>query len=139
MNTKFICEVGSNHNQSLDKCLEFIDTAKELGCWGIKFQMFNADLLWTKQQTINSVKVETECVSCHPVHWATGKYSESDDDDKTPVILPSKLRYFRENGDFADSDDMLWGDGNGEKHKDYIAQFSGTGGLYFAKSCFRKS
>jgi len=52
MKTKFICEVGSNHNQSLDKCFRFIDAAKELGCWGIKFQLFQADKLWTKPETI---------------------------------------------------------------------------------------
>lgn len=52
MKTKFIAEVGSNHNQDLTRCFNFIETAKELGCWGIKFQMFYADKLWTKAETI---------------------------------------------------------------------------------------
>jgi len=52
MNTKFIAEVGSNHNQDINRCFRFIETAKELGCWGIKFQLFFADKLWTKPETI---------------------------------------------------------------------------------------
>jgi len=49
---KFIAEVGSNHNQKLGRCFSFIEKAKELGCWGIKFQSFTANQLWTKPETI---------------------------------------------------------------------------------------
>lgn len=52
MKTKFIAEVGSNHNQDLNRCFAFIEKAKALGCWGIKFQSFKADMLWTKAETV---------------------------------------------------------------------------------------
>jgi len=45
--TRFIAEVSSNHNGDLDRCLRFIDVAAVLGCWGVKFQLFRVDKLFT--------------------------------------------------------------------------------------------
>ncbi len=42
--TKFIAELGSNHNGSLDRCYKLITTAKDIGCWAVKFQLFDENL-----------------------------------------------------------------------------------------------
>ena len=42
----FIAEVSSNHNGDLERCLEFVRVAAELGCDGIKFQLFSIDKLF---------------------------------------------------------------------------------------------
>ncbi len=49
MNVSFIAEISSNHNQDLDRCLEFIDTAAEIGCSAIKFQLFQVDELFAPE------------------------------------------------------------------------------------------
>jgi len=37
---RFIAEVSSNHQTDLDRCLAFVDRAAEIGCDGVKFQLF---------------------------------------------------------------------------------------------------
>lgn len=44
--TEFIADIGSNHNKDLDRCNELIKTAKRIGCWGVKFQLFEAEKLY---------------------------------------------------------------------------------------------
>ncbi|MFV2055344.1 MAG: N-acetylneuraminate synthase family protein [Thiohalomonadales bacterium] len=46
---KFIAEVSSNHNRDINRCFEFIDTAAEIGCYGIKFQLFKIEQLFAKE------------------------------------------------------------------------------------------
>ena len=48
-NTKFIAEVASNHNGNLDRCLEFIQTTRNIGCWGVKFQLFELNNLFSNE------------------------------------------------------------------------------------------
>ena len=38
--TKFIAEIGSNHNRSLSRCYKLINEAKKLGFYAVKFQLF---------------------------------------------------------------------------------------------------
>lgn len=45
---RFICEIGSNHCQDLDRCFELIRVAKELGANDVKFQLFKAKSLWSE-------------------------------------------------------------------------------------------
>jgi sialic acid synthase SpsE len=45
--TKFIAEIGSNHNQSLHRCYKLIDEAKRLGFYAVKFQLFKIDKLYS--------------------------------------------------------------------------------------------
>lgn len=45
----FIAEVSSNHFQSLSRCKSFIDTAADVGCWGVKFQLFKIDQLFSPE------------------------------------------------------------------------------------------
>lgn len=47
--TMFIAEVSSNHNQSLDRCFDFIDCAKNIGCDSIKFQLFKIEKLFSPE------------------------------------------------------------------------------------------
>ncbi len=49
MKVRFIAEVSSNHNQNLDRCLEFIDKAAEIGCSAVKFQLFKIDELFARE------------------------------------------------------------------------------------------
>lgn len=45
----FIAEVSSNHNQELDRCLQFIRMATQIGCDGIKFQFFRIEALFAPE------------------------------------------------------------------------------------------
>lgn len=47
--TRFIAEVSSNHGQDLDRALRFIDCAAEIGCDGVKFQLFRIDRLFAPE------------------------------------------------------------------------------------------
>ena len=42
---KIISELGSNHNQDFNRLLKLIQKSKEVGFWGIKLQLFNAEKL----------------------------------------------------------------------------------------------
>jgi len=46
---EFIAEVSSNHNRDLDRMKEFIHTAKEINCTGVKFQLFKIDQLFAPE------------------------------------------------------------------------------------------
>ena len=46
--TKFIAEIGSNHNRSLSRCYKLIDEAKKLGFYAVKFQLFRIEKLFSK-------------------------------------------------------------------------------------------
>ena len=40
MSINFIAEVSSNHSKDLARSLDFIDSAAEIGCDSVKFQLF---------------------------------------------------------------------------------------------------
>lgn len=44
-----MAEVSSNHNRDLDRCYRFIDTAAEIGCDAVKFQLFRIDELFAPE------------------------------------------------------------------------------------------
>ena len=48
-NVRFIAEVSSNHNNNLKRCKQFIETAKKMGCDGIKYQLFKIDQLFASE------------------------------------------------------------------------------------------
>jgi N-acetylneuraminate synthase len=43
---KFIADIGANHNCSIERVVDLIQTAKDVGCWGVKFQLFRPDDLY---------------------------------------------------------------------------------------------
>lgn len=45
----FVAEVSSNHNNDLARCIKFIETASNIGCSGVKFQLFKIDELFAKE------------------------------------------------------------------------------------------
>lgn len=49
MPVRFIAEVSSNHHGSLDRCLRFIETAADLDCDAVKFQLFKIDQLFAPE------------------------------------------------------------------------------------------
>jgi len=44
---KFIAEVCSNHNGNLKRCFKFVDVARNLGCYAVKFQLFTISNLYS--------------------------------------------------------------------------------------------
>jgi len=67
---EFIAEVSSNHFRDLDRCLAFIDAAAEIGCWGVKFQLFKIDELFSR-----------EILEKSPVHQKRKDWEEGSDRD----------------------------------------------------------
>jgi N-acetylneuraminate synthase len=45
----FIAEVSSNHSRSIDRALEFIDSASNVDCDAVKFQLFKIDKLFAPE------------------------------------------------------------------------------------------
>lgn len=45
----FIAEVSSNHQSSLERCIEFVDLAANLGFDAVKFQLFEVEKLFSKE------------------------------------------------------------------------------------------
>ena len=53
---RFIAEVSSNHNRNLDRSKKFIKTASDIGCYGVKFQLFKIKQLFASEILIKSKK-----------------------------------------------------------------------------------
>ncbi len=49
MTVKFIAEIGSNHNRDISRARSLIEMAAEIGCWGVKFQLFEAEKLYAPE------------------------------------------------------------------------------------------
>jgi len=49
MSTNFCAEVSSNHHQDINRCYKFIDSAANIGCSSVKFQLFKIDELFHKK------------------------------------------------------------------------------------------
>ena len=45
----FIAEVSSNHSKDLNRAIQFIDSASEIGCDAVKFQLFKIDKLFAPE------------------------------------------------------------------------------------------
>lgn len=56
MNVNFIAEVSSNHSSDVDRCLDFIDCAADIGCDSVKFQLFKIDKLFAPEILAKSEK-----------------------------------------------------------------------------------
>jgi N-acetylneuraminate synthase len=49
MKPAFISEVSSNHHRDPRRCLDFIDQSADMGCHGVKFQLFRIDELFAPE------------------------------------------------------------------------------------------
>jgi sialic acid synthase SpsE len=49
MKVDFIAEVSSNHSKNLDRSLEFINCAADIGCDAVKFQLFKIEHLFAPE------------------------------------------------------------------------------------------
>ncbi|HEY7828979.1 MAG TPA: N-acetylneuraminate synthase family protein [Solirubrobacteraceae bacterium] len=47
--TRFIAEIGSNHNNDLGRCLQLVDAAAQAGCEAVKLQVFRVEELFAPQ------------------------------------------------------------------------------------------
>ena len=45
----FVAEVSSNPHQDLQRCLQFVDVAADIGCSAVKFQLFKIDKLFAPE------------------------------------------------------------------------------------------
>ena len=54
--SNFVAEVSSNHNKDIKRAKKFIETAKEVGCSGVKFQLFKIDKLFAPEILSKSEK-----------------------------------------------------------------------------------
>ena len=54
--SKFIAEVSSNHSQDINRAIEFINIASEIGCYAVKFQLFKIDKLFAPEILAKSEK-----------------------------------------------------------------------------------
>jgi len=61
---KFVADIGSNHNRNFARCLKLIDAAKDMGCWGVKIQIFQADKLYAKGYIPNDFERQI-----FPISW----------------------------------------------------------------------
>ena len=52
--TYFIAEVSSNHSKNKERAFSFIDTASQIGCKAVKFQLFKMDKLFSAEVMKNS-------------------------------------------------------------------------------------
>lgn len=64
--TKFIMEIGSNHNQDWNRFLKFVDEAKSLGFWGIKLQLFDPNKLYSNATKKQIQDLESKQL---PIEW----------------------------------------------------------------------
>ena len=46
---KFVAEVSSNHNQDVQRCLQFVDVAAAIGCDAVKLQLFKIDQMYAPE------------------------------------------------------------------------------------------
>ena len=49
MKVNFIAEVSSNHSKDLDRAIKFVNTAADIGCDSVKFQLFKIDQLFAPE------------------------------------------------------------------------------------------
>ena len=44
--TQFIANIGGNHNQDLNRTLDLVRVTQEMGCWGVKLQIYNSEQMY---------------------------------------------------------------------------------------------
>ena len=72
MAVKWIAEIGSNHNQDLVRAKKLILEAKSIGCDAVKFQLFNATMLYS----LEYIEKRKELIKCEfPLEWVQELYS----------------------------------------------------------------
>jgi len=54
---RFIAEVSSNHNRNLDRSKKFIKKASDIGCDGVKFQLFKIDKLFAPEIIVRNKEI----------------------------------------------------------------------------------
>ena len=69
MKTKLILEVGSNHNGKINRCLKFIDLAKKLGCYSVKFQLFKINKLFSSEFLRKNKNIKNRIKTELPVNF----------------------------------------------------------------------
>ena len=57
MSINFIAEVSSNHSKDLKRALDFIETAADIGCDSVKFQLFKIEKLFSPEVLTKSKKI----------------------------------------------------------------------------------
>jgi N-acetylneuraminate synthase len=54
----FIAEISSNHNGDLDRCIEIINACADVGCDGVKFQLFKVNELFAPEAILHNPDIK---------------------------------------------------------------------------------
>jgi sialic acid synthase SpsE len=54
----FIAEISSNHNGDLKRCIEIIDACADVGCDGVKFQLFRINELFAPEAILYNPEIQ---------------------------------------------------------------------------------
>lgn len=65
----FVAEVSSNHHRNLERCLAFVDTAADMGCDGVKFQLFRIHALFAPEILARSAPHRARASWELPAEW----------------------------------------------------------------------
>lgn len=69
---KFIAELGANHNGDPMRLIELIDTAANVGCDGVKVQLFDADKVFAPEVMEKSETHRSRRAWLFPIQWLKG-------------------------------------------------------------------
>jgi len=113
MMVKFIAEVSSNHNADLNRCLQFIQTAADIGCDAIKFQLFKVKELFADEILKKSPKHRMRKQWELPVSFLPALYSQCKANNIEFCCTPFYLDAIDELNPFVDffkisSYELLW-------------------------------
>jgi len=59
--TRFIAEIGSNHNRDRQRCMELVDAAAMSGCTAVKLQIFRVENLFTGETLTRHPALGARC------------------------------------------------------------------------------
>lgn len=99
-NIKFIAEIGSNHNRFWQRTTKLIRIAKKIGCYAVKFQLFNVDKLY---RNANDRMTNKQNELPQPFIPAISKYCQDNDikfgytpfDDEAIELLKPYVDFFK--------------------------------------------
>lgn len=129
MPIEFIGDLGSNHNQNKERCIDLILAAKEAGCTTIKLQIFKAEELYAPQY-----KEQIELLKSRefPLEWlpSISKFcKEYDIKLGVSVFYLDAVEYVAKYVDFlkVSSYELLWSDLIKEYNKTKLPIMLSTG------------
>ncbi|MEW5895424.1 MAG: N-acetylneuraminate synthase family protein [Candidatus Omnitrophota bacterium] len=112
---EFVAEVSSNHHGSLERCERFIETAKDIGCDSVKFQLFRIEELFSPEILAKSERHRQRKAWELPLEFIPGLAAKCRDLDIKFSCTPFYLAAVDQLRPYADflkvaSYELLWTD-----------------------------